>query len=240
MRGIKTGEHWEEPECSTELPAIEAWLCKLFTARRCKLACWILLVTICGGALTALATFGIEVWRVTSTERALQDMQAEYAWTYETVYLSADAPPTWARENWAKRLGNPLVSDISLVKIDRGHPDDEQLQVVKNLREVRALKLRSDRATDKALEMISQLPNLRYLTLIGNNFSIMGLLKLRDAPCLMLLRVDAQRYSPIELAVLQQEMPGVQLLSARIDPDDYARDQHDDHTRRMNLEIAVN
>ncbi len=216
-----------EPMSSTEPTQLEAWLCSSVTVKRSKQFLWALLAIPCAFLVAILVNFGGEVWRVSSTEKTLGNMQAEYAWIYETLYLSSEKPPKWACESWARKLGNPLVSDISLVKIQQGHPSDEQLHFLKNLREVRAFELRSNRATDKTLELISRLPNLRYLTLVGNNFSIMGLLKLRDAPCLTLIRVDTQQYSPIELAVLQQELPGVQVLNARTNL--YDREQRDGH-----------
>lgn len=171
------------------------------------------LAVLAVGAATSAAIFGARVWRVDATAQALQAAGATYAWRYQTFDSSEFERPDRFQQRLAGWIGNAAASDLTLVKIQDGDLDDEQLAFLSNLDEVRSLELQSHRATDLTLDVISKLPNLRYLTLVGKNFSIMGLLQLRNMESLQMLRFDPSHLSAIELALLKSELPGVVVAS---------------------------
>lgn len=171
-----------------------------------------------GLSLLVLGTsLGARIWRVDSNERALEKIHAQYAWTHESPARklkrrsTSQTLPKKVQSHLVAWLGKKVASDIGQISIESGNPNDEQLAFLPRLSRLDSLELRSHRATDATLEAISRLPKLRCLSLVGNKFSVLGLLKLRTLKSLEELRFDTTRFSAIEVATLKAELPGVRV-----------------------------
>ncbi|MEM8736834.1 MAG: hypothetical protein AAGG44_21570 [Planctomycetota bacterium] len=160
----------------------------------------------------SLCFIAVRVYRVSSTESKLKQLDAEYAWTHDVISARSDERPSEAAQLLAKFLGNTVVSDISSVQVGKKHPVSEsQLEVLSKMPRLQAIEINCNAATDKTLALLGALPDLRYLSLAGNRFSVMGLLELRHATKLRRLEIDTSILTPIELAVLRSELHDVQL-----------------------------
>jgi hypothetical protein len=145
----------------------------------------------------------------------------------ESRLLALGAQYQWAEVNVRQRRSQdtgalplvPLLTDMlsmsragfSSIILSNGNLEDSELEFLARLQSLESLKLESNRATDRTLGVISKLPDLRYLSLAGNQFSVLGLLQLRDAASLQELEIDTSSLTPIELAVLKSELAGVSL-----------------------------
>ena len=147
------------------------------------------------------------MWQTSLLKKELNEVKAEFV--EKTNRSGRDA--SWVPGQLQKIAAKSSGSNISSVRILDGDASDEQLGFLGQLSALETLELSSNLATDKTLQMISELPNIRYLTLIGNKFSVVGLLRLRALEHLEQIRINIQQYSPIELAVLKAELPGVRL-----------------------------
>lgn len=166
-------------------------------------------------AVVVLGSFiGGRSMRVHSQVQHLEEMDAEYGWSHETFDRSMGQKPDKLRHWLAGYFGNSIVSDLAYVKLCEGDLNDRQLTFLSGLRHLQSLEIRSDQATDQTLQVISHLPDLRYLTLAGDRFSVFGLLQLRNASNLRKLQLDTQQLTPIELAVLRSQLR-VQLKDAQ-------------------------
>ena len=174
-------------------------------------------VLVFGGLL------GARIWRVESSERALEEIHAQYAWSHEsptrrlTRRNHEESLPKKVQTQLVAWLGNSMASDIAEIRIQSGTPSDEQLAFLPRLSQLNSLELRSHRATDATLEEISQLPNLRFLSVAGNRFSVLGLLQLRALRSLEELRFDSTQFSAIEVATLKAELPAVRVEPIAVD-----------------------
>ncbi|MEC8557476.1 MAG: hypothetical protein VXZ82_20935 [Planctomycetota bacterium] len=179
---------------------------------------WERVLIALGLVVAVSAAFSGYAWQrvhnMAETEKQLQDIDASYAWKHATFDRKSGEKPSVARRVLAKYLGNALVSYVSSVRITENDVADNDLKVLCNLPHLRQLNLASDRATDKTLQLISQLPDLRYLSLAGSQFSVYGLLKLREAHQLRELRLDLQQLTPADVAVLKSELPSVTVSDA--------------------------
>lgn len=152
-------------------------------------------------------------WRISHFEQELKEVGAKYKWTHTTTDLRLIDRPQETQKILAKYLGNSMVSDFSEVKIENDGITPERLGFLADLTSLRSLDVKSEAITDETLRMISKLPDLRYLSLAGNQFSIFGLLELREAHNLKRLQLDADHLTPNELALLKSELDGVQFAS---------------------------
>ncbi len=207
MRAQGFGDHFQSDPTASSKPEVVQSEYRL-VVRRAKTLVVGGLAAGCLVVLLVAALLGIRIYRIETTRSALIRFGAEYKWQHERID-PALPKSTRTRRLMARWLGNPTVSGFSLVRIDRGNLSDRELSFLSSLREVEILELHSDEATDQTLGVISRLPNLRYLNLAGKKFSVMGLLQLRRARRLRQLQFDAIELSPIELAVLIAELPGV-------------------------------
>ena len=159
------------------------------------------------GMLLGLSILAARTYRIEATHTELQRIQAEYKWQHQSYERKMrKTPQVRCHRMLAEWLGNSLVSDFSVVRID-GPLNDGQLRFLHNLRAVRVLELHSDLATDATLTMLSKLPHLQHLTIIGNRFTVKGLLQLRESASLDRIRFGGSNFSPIELAVIESEIP---------------------------------
>lgn len=170
-----------------------------------------------GIAVIAITLMGIRINRIETSRHTLDAMGAKSFWQHES-FDSPNSSSTKVRSQIARWLGDSTVSGISVVSINDTEADDAQLEVLQEMDEVRSLDLRSDAATDNTLAVISRLPNLRYLTVVGSKFTIRGLLQLRKAEFLRRLCVDRQQLTPMELAVLSDAIPSLQIADLRTLP----------------------
>ncbi|MFN3189238.1 MAG: hypothetical protein ACE361_01855 [Aureliella sp.] len=159
-----------------------------------------------------LCTLAIRVYRVSSTESKLKELHAEYVWSHDLLSPQTNNPPSKTSQLLAKYLGNTVVSDISSVKVGEGKDvSEKQLEVLSGMRRLQAIEINCNAATDRTLALLGALPNLRHLTLAGDQFSVMGLLELRHSSNLRRLTIDTSILTPVELAVLKSELHDVQL-----------------------------
>lgn len=156
---------------------------------------------------------GAHVYRVSSAAKSLEELDADYVWLHQRYEGHFLEERNGIRKGLVRVLGNRVASDVAEVRISNGNPNDLQLDFLAYLPQLRSLELQSAVATDRTLAVISQLPNLRYLKLVGPKFTVMGLLQLRNAPKLQKLYFDREQFTPIEMAVLQAELPGVDFSS---------------------------
>lgn len=136
---------------------------------------------------------------------------------------SANVRPNIRQLQWLSEFIFPYWNDIDSVTFHSESLQDEDLAFLRKLPNVKSLQLHSDGATDKTLETICTLENLRSLSITGEKFTVHGLLRLRKAGKLEQLRIDTDRYSPIEMAVLKSELmavnvSGIELPKRRIEP----------------------
>ena len=107
--------------------------------------------------------------------------------------------------NWL--IGTPLAKNLKSLRLDEMNSTDQQLEFLSELDGLEELELLSDRATDRTISQISSLPNLKRLKLGGRQFTVNGLLKLRDSKTLEALIFETPRLSDIEEAVVMAELP---------------------------------
>lgn len=156
---------------------------------------------------------GFHKLRIESARFQLDRLQATHLWQHETFSRTdkGNNAKSKALRSLASVFGDSTFSGFSVVGIDQPSASDAQLRFLSGLKELRTLKLVSDNATDATLASLCALPELRCLRVAGEQFSIHGLLSLRGAPELRELTVNQGAYSPVELAVLEAELPGVTL-----------------------------
>ncbi|MCR9296455.1 MAG: hypothetical protein NXI32_27405 [bacterium] len=182
-----------------------------------KACLWLQLLMLGTATLATVAAvgFGTRVRRINKAEAALQGLEARYekiskqpANYFQDLlcFNSSDSPM-----DWPKAVANWIAADIVAANIHAKDFDDERLGFIEQLVEVRDFELHSNLVTDRTLELISRLPNLRCLTLGGGQFSAVGLLQLRNHPKLARLRIQEELYTPIEIATLRCELCGVQV-----------------------------
>ncbi|HBE69516.1 MAG TPA: hypothetical protein DDW52_15330 [Planctomycetaceae bacterium] len=167
-----------------------------------------------GGLAACVIAFGMVHHRIRMEDvrSHLNALGAEAHWEHQT--FSRKNPKNTAKKaqtQIASVFGNSTVSSYSIVKIDHPSACDEQLAFLSKLTELKRLQLHSDSASDATLKVISRLPNLRILRLFGSRFSIHGLLNLREAPRLEELTIQTGLLTPIEMALLKSELPGVKV-----------------------------
>ncbi|GAB5402174.1 MAG: hypothetical protein Aurels2KO_04050 [Aureliella sp.] len=149
--------------------------------------------------------------RVEYARYHLDKLNASHLWQHETFSRvdKSDRQRKKTMRTLANVFGDSTVSGFSVVGIDQPDATDQDLGFLSQLRELRTLRLTSNKATNATICAVSQLPNLRYLQLLGEQFSIHGLLQLRSAKNLRELTIEKDAFTPIELAVLHAELPGV-------------------------------
>ncbi|MCR9292237.1 MAG: hypothetical protein NXI32_05925 [bacterium] len=157
--------------------------------------------------------------RVMQTEQRLIELGAQYQWNHEVNRSQTSQTRRSIDRSLVNYFGKPAVSNFASVRLANGDPEDSQLQFLSGMKQLTALELQSNKATDRTLDIISKLPDLRYLSLAGNRFSVFGLLQLRNARSLKQLEIDTTLLSPIELAVLRSELTGVMLQDLNAQPD---------------------
>ncbi len=169
-------------------------------------------------AIVLMATLGFMItgyvgYRVRSVmqqEAALKALQADYSWNHTDTFGN-DIPGT--HSFLASYLGNATVSAVSSVRLEDKTISDQDVAFIRDLKHLQKLELDSQKITDHTLEIISQLPDLRYLSLAGNQFSIFGLLQLRQATNLQRLEINTEGLTDSELAVLRSELGDVQVTT---------------------------
>lgn len=156
---------------------------------------------------------GFHKLRIESARFQLDRLQATHLWQHETFSRTDEAKNAQSKtlRSLASVFGDSTFSGFSVVGINQSSASDGQLSFLSSLKELRTLKLASDKATDATIASLCDLPDLRSLRVAGEKFSIHGLLSLRDAPELRDLTIDQGAYSAAELAVLEAELPGVAL-----------------------------
>ena len=168
--------------------------------------------------LTVLTCFAAAIVlhsrRVDATEQQLKRLHAQYRWDYESA-TQGETVGLKIQRVLASWYGNAAVSEISGVHLTNGDPTDGDLEFLEDLHYVKRLEVLSDRATDETIRIISGLANLSQLTIVGEKFSALGLLQLRDASNLCQLAFDFEHFSPIELAVIRKELAGVKLCNIK-------------------------
>lgn len=166
-------------------------------------------------ALLAVIAIGLlaeyRAMRVRRVEAALQSIDAEYLWNLDGRSPSLSDYPTSARQMLAACFGKSMVSDFASVKINNDDIKTENLDFIADLRSLESLQLHSNGVTDDTLRTVSELPELRYLSLAGEHFSIFGLLELRNASSLRELDLNVDHLTPNEMALLASELDGVEL-----------------------------
>lgn len=157
--------------------------------------------------------------RIEVARYRLDKLEASHLWEHETFSRvdKSDRERKKTLRSFANLLGDSTVSGFSVVSIDQPTATDQDLSFLGQLTELRTLRLASDEATNATILAVSRLPNLRYLQLFGDQFSIHGLLHLRSAQSLRELTIEKDAFTPIEMAVLHAELPGV-VVSERTPP----------------------
>lgn len=171
-----------------------------------------------GGLAACVIAFGMvrNRIRMEDVRSHLSALGAEAHWDHQTFNReNPDDTGKKAKAQIASIFGDSTVSAYSIVKIDHPTACDDQLTFLSKLTELKRLHLRSDSASDATLKVVSRLPNLRFLRLFGSRFSIHGLLKLRESPRLEELTIQSGLLSPIEMALLKSELPGVKVNQRR-------------------------
>jgi hypothetical protein len=182
-------------------------------------------IAFCLGLVGLLAAggaiLGLRSARTMRHEQILKALGAEYRWNHDLVEGTSSQSTAKLRQSLANYLGPRAVSELASVKLHKPDLEDGDLEFLSGLRQLKTLELQSDRATDQTLNLISKLPDLRYLALAGNQFSIFGLLQLRNMQNLRELDLDTTRLTPIELATLRSALAGVVLRDLNEHPENH-------------------
>ncbi|MEM7474773.1 MAG: hypothetical protein AAF483_07260 [Planctomycetota bacterium] len=203
--GTSVGNHSNRKELSNAAEQDA----KSFRAWRNAAIVWPVTFLVIIAAVTAQKTF-----RVMQSEQQLKELHAEYTWSHASFDRQSGEKPNFTHGVLAKYLGNALVSDVSKVKLSDEGLSDQDLSVLAGLKHLRSLDLGSRLASDETLKLISKLPDLRYLTLTGSQFTIYGLLQLREAHQLRQLCLNTEELSAVEVAVLKSQLPEVKLIDS--------------------------
>jgi hypothetical protein len=174
-------------------------------------------VSIGLGIIFLLGAIGWRSYRVEHRRQGLAMLGVEYKSQNDLARQKIWNPKPTPIRDWVSDI---VHGGIAEVRICKGDLNDQHLDMLATLNQVHALELRSDEATDETLKTISRMPKLKTLTLDGRQFSIFGLLQLRESKVLRTLYLDKQRLTPIELAVLEAELPQVTIAGFQ-EPETY-------------------
>lgn len=165
---------------------------------------------VVGCPLVAISTSNYwTMWQESALKKDLNAVNANFERSHRKRKANS-----WLPSQLSHVVVDRSESNIATVRILEGDATDEQLRFLERMDTLETLEISSNLATDATLAAISKLPRIRYLSLVGNKFSAVGLLKLRALEHLEQIRLNLQQYSPIELAVLRAEFPGVKLADS--------------------------
>jgi hypothetical protein len=203
-------EHQSTPESSVVLSSA--------VDRRPRKHAWSNPATIIACSSLAFAACGIaaRVTQLLDLESALLRTGASYTRESTGPLRFHARGEVSASESWLQRVTKLIRCDFDSIVLRSNSLRDGDLTFLAEMKSLETLELRSQIATNRTLGLISRLPNLRHLTLSGEQFTINGYLALRHASSLRSLKIREDVLSPLELAVLKEELPGIQIQSDAI------------------------
>lgn len=167
-------------------------------------------LAILNGCLVTILTAGasVHLYRAQALQSAIERAGGHASWSdsWLTFICGLRHQTRAGMKTLAWRGVLPTIHEVKI--FDRELSDDE-LEFLGTLTSLKRLELQCNTASDAVLATISRLPNLEYLRIRGKNFTAEGMLKLRALPALEQVEFDGRLCSPIELAVLEMEIPGL-------------------------------